>query len=213
MTTSYLPVNLRLSERKCLIVGGGAVAFRKAKSLVTRAADITVIAPKHNAGIEQMREEKLATIIERDYQSPEAAGYGLVISATDSEEINQQVYEDCRNANVPVNVVDDPPRCDFIFPAVIDRGSLTLAISTDGRAPFVTKFIRQMLESVFGPQWQPVIDLAEAFRAEMYRRFPDDQKKQQDCFKKFLEIDWPSLFVSEEPADVEDHYSKLLASL
>ncbi len=213
MTETYLPVNMRLTGRKCLIVGGGAVAFRKAKALVARKADITVIAPVHNAGIEQLQEEELVTVIGREYQSPEAAEYGLVISATDNEQINQQVYDDCQKANVPVNVVDDPPRCDFIFPAVVDRGSLTLAISTDGRAPFLTKFIRQMLESVFGPQWEPVIDLAEAYRAELFRRFPKDQKKQQECFKKFLKIDWPSLFASEKPDDVEHHYTKLLEAL
>lgn len=210
---SYLLVGLRLDGRKCLIVGGGAVAYRKAKFLAEKAAELAVITPEYSAGIAQLAEEKRLTIIERKYQSPEAEKYGLVIAATSDEAVNQTVYEDCRRAHVPVNVVDDPPRCDFIFPAVIHRGSLSLAISTDGRAPFLTKFIRQTLETIFGPQWQAVTDLAEAFRAEIRRRYPDDQKRRQDCFKKFLAIDWPSLFVSAKPDEVEQQYTKLLNSL
>lgn len=213
MAESYLSVGLSLDGRKCLIVGGGAVAFRKARTLTEKNAQLTVIAPEHNAGIEELLEAKLLTVISREYHSPEAEKYDLVISATGDEVVNQTVYEDCRRAKVPVNVVDDPPRCDFIFPAVINRGSLSLAISTEGRAPYLTSYIRKMLESIFGPQWQAVTDLAEAFRAEVRRRYPDDQKKRQECFRRFLTIDWPSLFVSAKPAEVEQHFATLLSSL
>jgi len=213
MPGTYLPVGLRLDGRECLVVGGGAVAFRKVKALIERGAKITVIAPEVNAGIQQFVEDEAVTLISREYKSPEVEKYGLVISATDDEAVNQTVYEDCTKARVPVNVVDDPPRCDFIFPAVIHRGALTVAISTDGHAPFLTKHIRTFLEVVFGPQWQAVTDLAEAFRAEVYRRFPKDSKKHQECFAKFLEIDWPGLFVSEKANEVEDAYGKLLEEL
>lgn len=213
MPESYISVGLRLGGRKCLIVGGGAVAYRKARALAEKGAELTVIAPKLSAGIAQLAEDGRLTVIERIYESPEAENYGLVISATSDEEVNQTVYEDCQRAKVPVNVVDDPARCDFIFPAVINRGSLTLAISTEGRAPYLTSYIRKTLEAIFGPQWQAVTDLAEAFRAEIRRRFPDDQKKRQECFGKFLAIDWPSLFLSTKPADVEQQYNELLNSL
>jgi precorrin-2 dehydrogenase/sirohydrochlorin ferrochelatase len=213
MAESYISVGLRLDGRKCLIVGGGAVAFRKARTLAEKNAQLTVIAPEHNAGIEQLLEEKLLSVISREYRSPEAENYDLVISATGDETVNQTVYDDCRRAKVPVNVVDDPPRCDFIFPAVINRGSLSLAISTDGRAPYLTSFIRKMLESTFGPQWQAVTDLAEAFRAEVRRRYPDNPKKRQECFRRFLAIDWPSLFVSAKPDEVEQHFTALISSL
>ncbi len=213
MTESYISVGLRLSGRKCLIVGGGAVAYRKAKILAEKGADLTVVTSEHNAGIEQLLEEKRLTVLERAYESPEAENYGLVISATGDEEVNQTVYEDCRRARVPVNVVDDPARCDVIFPAVINRGSFSVAISTAGRAPYLTSYVRKMLEAIFGPQWQGVTDLAEAFRAEVRRRYPENEKKRQECYQKFLEIDWPSLFLSPKPADVEPHYKKLLNSL
>ncbi len=213
MVDSYLPVSLRLAGRKCLIVGGGAIAYRKAKALVAKGAEITIIAPENNAGLQQMADAEMVRIVHRPYQSPEAADYGLVISATDDEAVNQTVYEDCTKARVPVNVVDDPARCDFIFPAVVNRGSLSLAISTDGRAPFLTAFIRRMLETGFGPQWELVTNLAEAYRAEVRRRFPDDLKRQQQCYRKFLDIDWSANFRSTEPTAVEDTYSQLLESL
>ena len=213
MSPTYLPVGFRLDSRKCLIVGGGAVAFRKAKAIVEKGADLTVIAPEHNAGIQQLADDGSVVLINRSYESPEAENYGLVICATDDENVNQTVYDDCIKAKVPVNVVDDPARCDFIFPAVVHRGSLSLAVSTDGRAPFLTAHIRRLLETVFGPQWQAVTDLAEAFRAEVRQRFGDDPKKQQECFIKFLETDWPALFKSEKPTEVEEHYRKLLESL
>ncbi len=213
MSAAYLPIGFRLDGRKCLVVGGGAVAFRKAKALVEKGADLTVIAPEHNAGLRQFADEGRLTLINRAYESPEAENYGIVICATDDENVNQTVYDDCIKAKVPVNVVDDPVRCDFIFPAVIHRGSLTVAVSTDGRAPFLTAHIRRLLESVFGPQWQAVTDLAEAFRAEVRQRFGDDPKKQQECFQKFLETDWPALFITEKPAEAEEQYRRLLESL
>ncbi|MFC1475953.1 bifunctional precorrin-2 dehydrogenase/sirohydrochlorin ferrochelatase [Candidatus Zixiibacteriota bacterium] len=95
MSESYLSVGLRLGDRKCLIVGGGAVAYRKAKFLAEKGAELTVITLEYNAGIEQLAEEKRLAIIERAYESPEAENYGLVIAATSDEEVNQTVYEDC----------------------------------------------------------------------------------------------------------------------
>jgi len=213
MSNTYLSVGLRLDGRKCLLVGGGAVAYRKAKALVENGADLTVIAPEHNAGIQQFADDNRLILVGRAYESPEAENYGLVVCATNDQRVNQIVYDDCIRARVPVNTVDDPDRCDFIFPAVIKRGSLSLAISTDGRAPFLTAHIRRMLESAFGPHWQAVADLAEAFRAEVRRRFGENQKKQQECFQKFLDTDWPSLFTSEKPTNVEEHYRELLDSL
>lgn len=213
MSNTYLSVGLRLNGRKCLLVGGGTVAYRKAKALVEKGADLTVIAPEHNAGIHQFAEDNRLTLIDRVYESSEVQDYGLVVCATNDENVNQIVYDDCVRARVPVNVADDPDRCDFIFPAVIQRGSLSLAISTDGHAPFLTAHIRQMLESAFGPHWRAVADLAEAFRAEVRQRFGEDQKKQQECFQKFLATDWPGLFMSAEPAGVEEHYRELLKSL
>ena len=213
MPLSYLPVGLRLEGRRCLIVGGGAVAYRKARALIERGAELTVIAVEHNAGIQQFVDQGQLTLISRAYESPEAENFGLVICATNNQAVNRAVYEDCVRAKVPVNVVDDPARCDFIFPAVIQRGSLSLAISTDGRAPFLTRHLRGMLEMVFGPQWELVTDLAEAFRTEVRRRFPDDPKQEQECFRRFLEIDWPALFSSQNSAEVEGKYHQLLNSL
>jgi len=213
MPKSYLPVGLRLDGRRCLIVGGGVVAFRKLKTLIDKAADVTVIAPEHNAGIEELREAGRIHVISRAYRSPEAGNYDLVISATGVQAVDRAVYDDCRRAKVPVNVVDDPAHCDFIFPAVIDRGSLTLAVSTDGRAPYLASFIRRMLAPIFGPQWQAVTDLAEAYRAEIRRRYPDDRKKRQECYQRFLAVDWPSLFASAAPEEVERQYTAVLDSL
>ena len=161
----YLPIAISLEHRACLVVGGGGVALRKIERLLDYGADVTVIAPSADERVEFLAREGRLVFKKRDYLSPEAGRFGLVISAVDSTEVNLAVHRDCTAAGVPVNVVDNPALCDFIFPALVQRDCLSIAISTDGRAPFLARRLRRKLETAFpDARWKKIASAAAEFR-------------------------------------------------
>ncbi|MBD3256916.1 hypothetical protein GF377_00690, partial [candidate division GN15 bacterium] len=112
MSAAFLPISVSLKDRKCLVVGGGVVALRKIETLIEHGADITVISPEFEPQIAFFGSKDTIKLENRPYKSPEAATFGLVIAATDDNELNTQVAEDARGAGVLVNVVDKPAQCD-----------------------------------------------------------------------------------------------------
>jgi len=203
MANKYLPINLSMKERPCLVVGGGQIALRKIESLLDYDSRLTVVAPEINKRIEFYAEKGKLTIEKREYKSPEASSYGLVISASDNNDINEQVSKDCRAAGVPVNVVDNPPLCDVIFPAILKRDCLTVAVSTDGKAPYMASFLRMILEDVFPKRWNRIASMAASFRKMVQKRWPDDASKRADCFNRFLQSDWKTLIEEKNNAELE----------
>ena len=146
------------------------MALRKVLGLLEEGARVTVVAPEVTAEIEeQLRGERL-TLERREYRRGDAAGYSLVIAATDHREVNRQVFEDADSAGIWVNVSDDPPLCSFHLPARVRRGPLELAIGSGGHAPFATRRLRQLLERRLGPEWGPWAETAARFREEVRQR-------------------------------------------
>ncbi|MFZ5979070.1 MAG: precorrin-2 dehydrogenase/sirohydrochlorin ferrochelatase family protein [Candidatus Zixiibacteriota bacterium] len=210
MANKYLPINLSMRNRSCLIVGGGQVALRKIEYLLDYDTQITVVAPEIDKRIEFYAEKNKLTVEKRKYKSPEAASYGLVISACDDNKVNEQVSADCRAARVPVNVVDNPPLCDIIFPAVLRRDCLTVAVSTDGKAPYMAGFLRMILEDVFPKQWNQIAAMAASFRKMVQKRWPDNALKRTDCFNRFLQTDWKTLIDEKKEAELKNYLECLL---
>ncbi|CAB4866399.1 unannotated protein [freshwater metagenome] len=132
------PVFLDLTGTRVLLVGGGLIAFRKAAGLHAAGAAITVVAPDVRDDLTELA----ATVERRPYQQGEAAGYQLVMTATDSPAVNAQVAADARAAGVWVNSADDPQNCSFILPAVARKGLVTMAISTGGASPALASRLR-----------------------------------------------------------------------
>ncbi|UCG52896.1 MAG: bifunctional precorrin-2 dehydrogenase/sirohydrochlorin ferrochelatase [Candidatus Latescibacterota bacterium] len=210
MTNKYMPISVSLSDRPCLVVGGGAVALRKVETLLDYDADITVVAPEVHEKLEYHAERKRLSLERREYRSPEAAEYGLVISASDDTALNRQVYEDAKKGDALVNVVDDPPHCDFIFPAVLRRDCLTAAISTDGKAPFVAGHLRMVLENIFPTHWNRLMSLAANFRKRVRARWAGDMEKMNACYAEFLEADWKLLLKEKSDDGIEEELSRML---
>ncbi len=202
MAYSYMPVSFSMKGRSCLVVGGGRVALRKVETLLDYDTSITVIAPDVDPRLEYHAKRGRIVLEKRRYRSPEASEYGLVISAGDDKELNRQVYEDCRDTAVPVNVVDDPSRCDFIFPAVIRREWMTAAIATDGKAPFMSGHLRIILENIFPEHWNKLMKLAAVFRKKVQARWPGQPDKKNACYARFLEADWKSLLKEKDDEDL-----------
>ena len=193
MANTYLPISISLKNRPCLIVGGGRVALRKIDTLLNYDSTITVIAPEVDEKIKYYADKGRLALEARAYASPEANRFGLVIAASDDLEVNKQVYADCREAGIPVNVVDNPPYCDFIFPAVVKRDHMTVAVSTDGTAPFLSGYLRLLLDDVFPQHWNKIARYAAEFRNRMQERLADKPNEKAEAINRFLNADWKSM--------------------
>ncbi|MEW5701769.1 MAG: bifunctional precorrin-2 dehydrogenase/sirohydrochlorin ferrochelatase [Candidatus Zixiibacteriota bacterium] len=203
MAYAYMPITLAMTQRRCLVVGGGAVAARKVDALLNYEASVIVVAPEVDDRLVQCAEQGWITWEKRPYRPGEVAGYGLVIAASGDNDVNRRVSEDCRTAGVLVNVVDDPKRCDFAFPAVVRRGCLTAAIATDGQAPFMARHLRSILASIFPEHWTQVMHHAADFRRRVQKRWGADVQKKEACYDRFLEADWKSLLEQKSEEDID----------
>lgn len=153
MPVKYYPVCLDISNRKCVVVGGGDVAERKVLHLLECGAVVDVVGMKLTDTLKTMADSGRIGWIGTPYEDRFLEGAFLAIGATDRPEVNRRVYEDARQRGVLVNVVDVPACCDFIVPSVVRRGDLTLAVSTGGRSPALAKRIREDLEARYGSEY------------------------------------------------------------
>lgn len=145
------PAALLLAGRSVLVVGGGTVAAQKVRGLLAGGADdVTVVAPEVDPAIEA---DGRVRVERRAYEPGEAAGYRLVLAATDSTEVNQQVFDDAEAAGVWANSADEPSRCAFHVPAVVRQGPITLGISTGGASPALATWLRRRLGAELGPEY------------------------------------------------------------
>ena len=154
-TMNTFPLFFKLEGRKVLIVGGGDVALRKADLLSRAGACITVVAPdicvELQALLNNSKNAKANIehhLIFEDYNKSYMTGARVIIAGTDDEALNQQVHSDATELNIPVNVVDTPPLCDFIFPAIVDRNPIVIGISSNGKAPVLARLLRARLETL-----------------------------------------------------------------
>jgi len=150
------PVNLVLDGRTCLVVGGGRVALRKVEGLLACGARVRVVAPRIN---EDLRVLSPVMFEERRWRPEDLDGVWLVIAATDDPAVNGAVYDEGQRAGIWVNGADDPANCSFTLPSVVRRGDLQIAVSTGGRSPALSTWLRQRLEGEIGPEYAVLLDL------------------------------------------------------
>lgn len=172
----YYPVFLNLQDKKAVIVGGGKVAERKALALIKAGACVTVVSPDLSEQLARLREKKLIHHIPRLYQKKDIRKAFVVIAATDSSAINTRISNDAEGL---VNVVDVPPLCNFIAPSVIERGPLTLAISTSGTSPALAKTIRKELEKLYGPEIGGFLNFLGVVRRQALQRITDQKTREK----------------------------------
>ena len=174
--SKFYPIHLNVTGKKCVIIGGGKVAYRKACSLKESGADVVVVSPE--VCPEMVNEEGLV-LIKKKYEECFLDGALLVIAATDNEAINKNVTEDAEKRSIIVNVVDYPERCSFIVPSTISRGDLCISISTGGASPAVAKRIRGELEAVFGKEYEEYLDLLTEMRSLAMSSIEDSVKRRK----------------------------------
>lgn len=143
------PLFLELQDRRVVVIGGGAVAGRKAEVLLSTGAKLVVVAEKISDGLRDICRGQKAELHEVKYSKEYFLDAILVIAATNDNDLNRQIYKDCRELGILCNVVDVPELCDFFVPAVVKRQDLQIAIGTDGRCPAYSGLLRKKLEKIF----------------------------------------------------------------
>jgi len=158
---------LDLAGRLVLLVGGGAVAARKLASLLEAGARVRLVAPELAPETEAQAHGQGVELLRRGFEPHDLDGAWLVVCATGDEALNRSVAAAANEARIFVNVVDVPPLCSFIVPAVLRRGELTVALSTGGASPAAARRLRQSLDQQFGPEWGPYLAVLRAARARL----------------------------------------------
>jgi len=174
----YYPVSLDLRDRPCVVIGGGNVAFRKVLRLIACGAQVTVVGRHLSGDMSALVADGRIRYIDADYHRSQIEGAFLVIGATDRDEVNGLISRDARDLHVLVNIVDDPKRCDFILPSILNRGSLSVAVSTGGESPALAKKIRRELEGQFGPEYAALLLIMGKLRESVLAdNRPSDENK------------------------------------
>lgn len=164
---NLFPINLDIRDKLAVVVGGGAVAERKCRSLLEAEAAVTVVAPVISSGLEELRRDSKISVLPRPYLAGDLTGALLIFAATDSPAVNRAVAEEAKRLGIPVCVADAPAEGTFTSPSVVRRGDLLLAISTGGRSPALARRIRQDLEALYGPEFSAIVDIVGMFREKL----------------------------------------------
>lgn len=187
-TPDYYPVWLDLTGKSCVVVGGGAVAERKIAGLMNANAAITVISPEITAVIAEWLDKGRLKGILAGYDPQYSSEAFLVIAATDSSVVNNQVYEDAAARGQLINRVDCPEQSHFIVPAIVRRGKLVIAVSTSGASPSLAGEIRDKLEQAYGEEYESYVDFLGELRLRVQQRIVEPAARRK-ILKKVLELD------------------------
>jgi uroporphyrin-III C-methyltransferase / precorrin-2 dehydrogenase / sirohydrochlorin ferrochelatase len=174
----FLPVFLRLTQQRVLLVGGGQVALRKAQMLLRANAELRVVALEISAELSQLLTLPHQALA-RPFQLADLDDVSLVVAATDDAELNQQVSQAAKARFIPVNVVDKPALCTFIFPSIVDRSPLLVAVSSGGSAPVLSRLLRARLETLIPSSYGNLVDLMGRFRQTVKAKFTDSRLRMR----------------------------------
>ena len=186
------PMMVKLESRRCIVVGGGEVAASKTDILLGCGAQVVVIAQGATESIQALARQAKLEWTARDFVAADLNGAFLVVAATNSSAVNEEVFRAGRERGVLCNVVDDPEHCDFFYPAVVRRGALQIAISTAGYSPALAHRLRLELEQQFGPEYGAWLEevgqrrreimtreLSEVLRRELLERIASRQSYEE----------------------------------
>ncbi len=161
------PVNLNISNKLCLVVGGGAVALRKTRSLLSCGAKIRIISPEIHTELQLLARNKAVEWFARGFVEGDLNGAFLAFAATDDHEVQELVAKEAARYSVLLNSADDPTNSQFHVPAHFRRGKMLVTVSTGGSSPALAKKIRQQLENELDPEYEIVVDLFTLLREKV----------------------------------------------
>ena len=179
MPIPLFPIFIKLEGRSCLVVGAGEIAKAKIDSLLEAGARITVVAPDGEPEIQGLAVAGRIAWQKRSYQASDLQGAFLVIAATSDTVVNDSVFIAARRLGILCNAVDDPPNCDFYFPAVVRRGDLQLAISTAGESPAFAQKLRRAFENAFDQHLGDWLGAIGQVRREILGAYPASEARKR----------------------------------
>jgi precorrin-2 dehydrogenase / sirohydrochlorin ferrochelatase len=153
LETPFYIACLKLTGRRCVVVGGGAIGLEKVEGLLACDGKVVLIAPRALPELEELAAEGSIEWIQRDYEKPDLDKTFIAIAATEDTDVNIRVYEDAERRAMLVNIVDVPPLCNFILPAIVRTGPLAIAISTAGASPALAKRMKAEVSALFGEEY------------------------------------------------------------
>ncbi|MHC4365086.1 MAG: precorrin-2 dehydrogenase/sirohydrochlorin ferrochelatase family protein [Planctomycetota bacterium] len=167
------PIFLELGGRRVVVIGGGAVAGRKAQALLAAGARLVMVADKADDAITALCAGTDAELIKSKYSKAYLAGAVLAVAATNKPQLNTQIYKDCQELEILCNVVDEPELCDFFVPAVVKRGDLQIAVGTEGDCPAYAGHLRKKLEQTFTEKHGEFLTELETLRKRIIKEVPE----------------------------------------
>ena len=208
MSNKYYPIYLDLESRHCVVIGGNDEAARKVQGLVNCRAKVTVISPALVKSLQPLVELEAVTWLRKVYTSGDLAEATLVIVA-DSEdvEINKQVFAEAELRNILVNVSDKPQMCSFIAPAIAEKGSLKIAISTGGGSPALTRKVKDLVSNSGVLDWGDLIPLLSKVRSELKIQ---GKNVRPDSWQESIT---PELLKNFQNGDYDQAYDRLISDL
>jgi precorrin-2 dehydrogenase / sirohydrochlorin ferrochelatase len=189
------PAFLKLAERRCLVVGAGRVAEEKIEGLLRAEAQVRVVAPTATRRIRAWARAQKILWDRHAFRASDLGGIFLVVAATSSPALHEQIYAQAKRRGVLCNVVDDPEHCDFYYGSVVRRGSLQIAISTSGHSPALAQRLRKRLEKEFGAEYEEWLEQIGAIRRHLFAKAVSPQRRtallhqlaSDQSFEEFLE--------------------------
>ena len=175
---AYFPLFIELTNKKCLIVGGGSVAYRKATLLLDFCANVSVVAKEVCPEVEQLQKENKVTIFLRGFEETDLDDKTLVIVATGDRELNHSVSLLCKEKNIPVNVVDEIEECSFILPSVVREKDVVAAFSSGGKSPSLTQYLKEQEKEILTPFIGEINECLGGLRQEVKQKFSDEKQRK-----------------------------------
>ena len=205
----YFPVSLDIRGRRCLVIGGGRVAERKVLGLLDYGAKVTVISPELTPLLAELRQKEKISWLPRLYEKGDLADAFLVIAATDDEKAQEEIHAEAAEHNILLNVADVPKWCNFILPATVRRGELTISISTSGNSPALARRLRQDMETRFGPEYGPLLELLGCLRPVVLGQ-GKPHSENKIIFEKLLHPDLLTWLNAADWDMIKDHIRAVL---
>lgn len=196
------PVNLNLTSRLCLVVGGGPVALRKTKGLLAGGADVRVISPEIVPDLAMLVQQGAVEWFERGFVEGDLEGVFLVFAATNNRETQVKIMAEAADHEVLVNSVDDPRGSDFHVPAHFRRGNMLVTVATGGGSPALARVLRKKLEETLDPAYEAVVDLMGMIRDEIVVR-DDNFDAHGRLFRRLLEQNLVELTLKAQWFDLQ----------
>jgi precorrin-2 dehydrogenase/sirohydrochlorin ferrochelatase len=204
------PIFLELSGRRAVVIGGGAVAVRKAQSLLDASARLVIVAEHMYDMLTALCARSGAELVKSKYSKNYLSGAVLAIAATNNRQLNKQIYKDCQELEILCNVVDDPELCDFFVPAVVKRGGLQIAIGTEGHCPAYAGHLRKKLEGTFSDKHGQFLAELETLRKRIIKKIPNPADRK-GLLGKLVEDKSFEYFVENGPAKWHAFVDRLIS--